>query len=106
MVLGEHDVSLEEGTEQRRQVAEVVLYSGRFGRSRGPQASLQSDIALVRLDQPAVFTEFVQPIDLPETTDDFTGETGGCFRAGKSQTNTGTDKLSMVKSMQYPQTKR
>ena len=74
MVLGEHDVSVEEGTEQRRRVAEVVLYSGRFGRSRGPQASLHSDIALLKLDRPVIFTEFVRPIELPETTDDFTGE--------------------------------
>ena len=73
-MLGEHDVSVAEDTEQHRRVAEVVLYSGRFGRSRGPRASAKSDIALLRLDRPAIFTDFVQPIELPESTDDFTGE--------------------------------
>ena len=74
VVLGEYDVSVDEDTEQHRRVAEVVLYSGRFGRSRGPRASLKSDIALMKLDRPVIFTDFIQPIELPEPSDDFTGE--------------------------------
>ena len=74
MVLGEHDLSVDESTEQRRRVAAVQPYRVSFGRSRGPKASLKSDIALVRLDRPAIFTDFVQPIELPEPSDDFTGE--------------------------------
>ncbi|KAM7421217.1 hypothetical protein PAMA_015392 [Pampus argenteus] len=55
--LGEHDVTVEEGTEQHIYVAEVVRH--------GPYRSPLHSLTMVRLAEPARFTQFVQPIPLP-----------------------------------------
>lgn len=55
--LGEHDVTVEEGTEQHIIVADVIRHS----LYRSPFHSL----TMVRLAEPARFTKYVQPIPLP-----------------------------------------
>ncbi|XP_061573205.1 trypsinogen-like protein 3 [Cololabis saira] len=55
--LGEHDHSVEEGTEQRIDVAAVTYHS--------PYRSALHSLAMVRLAQPARFNQYVQPIPLP-----------------------------------------
>lgn len=74
VVLGEHDVSAEEGTEQRRQLSQVVFFRGQLGDSRSPRSSPKNDIALIQLDREAIYNEWVKPIALPEADDVFTGE--------------------------------
>ncbi|XP_036928819.1 trypsinogen-like protein 3 isoform X1 [Acanthopagrus latus] len=57
--LGEHDITLEEGTEQHIDVADVIRH-GPYRSSRSPIHSL----TMVRLASPARFNQFVQPIPL------------------------------------------
>ncbi|XP_029958189.1 trypsinogen-like protein 3 [Salarias fasciatus] len=55
--LGDHDLSSEEGGEQRALVAEVIRHS--------PYRSALHSLTLVRLAEPARFTPHVQPVALP-----------------------------------------
>ncbi|XP_078107955.1 trypsinogen-like protein 3 isoform X1 [Sander vitreus] len=55
--LGEHDVTVEEGTEQHIYVADVIPHS--------PYRSSLHSLTMVRLAEPARFTQHVQPIPLP-----------------------------------------
>lgn len=55
--LGEHDVTVREGTEQHIQVADVVVHS--------PYRSPLHSLTMVRLAEPARFNQYVQPIPLP-----------------------------------------
>ncbi|XP_070691214.1 trypsinogen-like protein 3 [Pempheris klunzingeri] len=55
--LGEHDVTVEEGTEQHIYVADVIYHS--------PYRSPLHSLAMVRLVKPARFTQYVQPVPLP-----------------------------------------
>ncbi|XP_029308005.1 trypsinogen-like protein 3 [Cottoperca gobio] len=55
--LGEHDVTVDEGTEQHVHVADVIIHS--------PHRSPLNSLTMVRLAEPARFTRHVQPIPLP-----------------------------------------
>nr|XP_046255798.1 trypsinogen-like protein 3 [Scatophagus argus] len=55
--LGDHDITVEEGTEQHIRVAEVIRHS--------PYRSPFHSLTMVRLIEPARFTQYVQPIPLP-----------------------------------------
>ncbi|XP_068994411.1 trypsinogen-like protein 3 [Embiotoca jacksoni] len=55
--LGEHDMTVEEGTEQHIRVADVIQHS--------PYRSPLHSLTMVRLAAPAHFTQYVQPIPLP-----------------------------------------
>ncbi|XP_071764593.1 trypsinogen-like protein 3 [Centroberyx gerrardi] len=55
--LGEHDLTVEEGTEQHIQVADVIRHS--------PYRSPLHSLTMVRLAEPARLTRFVQPLPLP-----------------------------------------
>ncbi|GAA6220356.1 trypsinogen-like protein 3 [Lates japonicus] len=55
--LGEHDVTVEEGTEQHIYVADVIIHS--------PYRSPLHSLTMVRLTEPASFNQYVQPIPLP-----------------------------------------
>lgn len=55
--LGEHDVTVEEGTEQHVSVIDTIIHS--------PYRSPLHSLALVRLATPAHFNQYVQPIPLP-----------------------------------------
>ncbi|XP_034467311.1 trypsinogen-like protein 3 [Hippoglossus hippoglossus] len=55
--LGDHDVTVEEGTEQHIHVAEVIRHS--------PYRSPLHSLTMVRLAQPARFNQHVQSIPLP-----------------------------------------
>uniref|UniRef100_A0A8I6ANC9 Coagulation factor VII n=1 Tax=Rattus norvegicus TaxID=10116 RepID=A0A8I6ANC9_RAT len=60
VVLGEHDFSEKEGTEQVRLVEQVIM-PNKYTRGR-----TDHDIALVRLHRPVTFTDYVVPLCLPE----------------------------------------
>lgn len=54
--LGEHDISVEEGTEQHIPVGDIIYHS--------PYRSALNSLALVRLSRPARFNSHVRPIPL------------------------------------------
>ncbi|XP_024069425.1 trypsin-like isoform X1 [Terrapene carolina triunguis] len=56
--LGEHDTSADEGTEQHIQVAKAIQFP------QYNQYTLNNDIMLVKLAQPARFGAYVQPIPI------------------------------------------
>ncbi|KAF6376175.1 coagulation factor VII [Rhinolophus ferrumequinum] len=62
VVVGEHDLSEEDGDEQERQVAQVIM-PNKYVRGK-----TNHDIALLRLSRPVAFTDYVVPLCLPEKT--------------------------------------
>ncbi|KAJ7319774.1 hypothetical protein JRQ81_019285 [Phrynocephalus forsythii] len=56
--LGEHRIDLEEGSEQERRVAEIIIHE------KYSPTSVDNDIALMRLASPVNFTDYVVPICL------------------------------------------
>ncbi|KAM9309983.1 trypsinogen-like protein 3 [Pholidichthys leucotaenia] len=73
--LGEHDWTVEEGTEQHIPVADAIPHS--------PYRSPFHSLTMVRLTRPAQFTRYVQPIPLPSRCPR-PGET--CFVSGWGST--------------------
>ncbi|XP_074661265.1 trypsin-3-like [Tubulanus polymorphus] len=67
IVLGEHDRSKPEGTEQVLALEKIVDHKS----FNNPSKS--NDIALLKLKTPVKYDHFVQKICLPEAKDDFTG---------------------------------
>ncbi|XP_004704472.3 coagulation factor VII [Echinops telfairi] len=60
VVLGEHDLGIEEGTEQERYIAQMIVPDKyRIGR-------VNHDIILLRLSTPVNFTDYVVPLCLPD----------------------------------------
>lgn len=59
---GEHDLSEEDGDEQERHVAQVIM-PNKYVRGK-----TNHDIALLRLSRPVAFTDYVVPLCLPEKT--------------------------------------
>ncbi|XP_068616562.1 trypsinogen-like protein 3 [Brachionichthys hirsutus] len=55
--LGDHDVTVQEGTEQHITVADVIRH--------GPYRSPLHSLTMVRLASPARFTPYVKPVPLP-----------------------------------------
>ncbi|XP_048351562.1 coagulation factor VII [Sphaerodactylus townsendi] len=58
--LGEYDRDHEEETEQERRVAQIIIHEKYIPKKT------DNDIALLRLDEPANYTDYVVPICLPE----------------------------------------
>ncbi|XP_058403696.1 coagulation factor VII isoform X1 [Diceros bicornis minor] len=59
-VLGEHDLSKEDGDEQERQVVQIIVPDKYVPRKT------DHDLALLRLQSPVTFTDHVVPLCLPE----------------------------------------
>ncbi|XP_006851610.1 PREDICTED: coagulation factor VII [Chrysochloris asiatica] len=59
VVLGEHDLSEEEGSEQERQIAQIIIPDKYI------QGKTNHDIALLRLRMPVNFTDYIVPLCLP-----------------------------------------
>uniref|UniRef100_A0ABM5FVC3 Coagulation factor VII n=1 Tax=Pogona vitticeps TaxID=103695 RepID=A0ABM5FVC3_9SAUR len=57
--LGEHRINQEDGSEQERRVAEMIIHE------KYSSKSVDNDIALLRLASPVNFTDYVVPICLP-----------------------------------------
>jgi hypothetical protein len=64
VVLGEHDLTITEGTEQVRRAIQIVVHPSYTAR---PPQSKDNDIALIKLDGPATATQFVQLISPAES---------------------------------------
>ncbi|XP_022053721.2 trypsinogen-like protein 3 [Acanthochromis polyacanthus] len=73
--LGEHDNTVEEGTEQHIYIADVIYHS--------PYRSPLHSLVMGRLAKPAQFTQYVQPIPLPSRCPQ-PGET--CYVSGWGST--------------------
>jgi len=61
IVLGGHDLNHPSGSEQTRNVKRLIMHPS-YGR-------LNNDIALIELDRPVMFTDRIQPVCLPEPTE-------------------------------------
>ncbi|XP_062302968.1 coagulation factor VII [Osmerus eperlanus] len=59
VVAGEHDLDVVKGTEQTVQVAEILMHADYV------HLTADSDIALLRLSKPVVFTPYAVPVCLP-----------------------------------------
>lgn len=73
VVAGEYQLSMQEDSEQVREVQDVILH---------PQydaVTYENDIAIVKLTEPLLFNEYVQPISLPPEGKVLAGE---CMVAG------------------------
>ncbi|KAM8977459.1 coagulation factor VII-like [Pelodytes ibericus] len=62
VVLGEHKLSQLEGTEQERNVSKIIVHENYIGK----KFNYDNDIALLKLDRPVNYTDFVVPLCLPE----------------------------------------
>ncbi|KAL3999862.1 dynein assembly factor 5, axonemal [Sarotherodon galilaeus] len=57
--LGEHDITVNEGTEQLIQVAEIIMHENYVS------STADNDIALLRLASPIIYTQYAVPVCLP-----------------------------------------
>uniref|UniRef100_A0A8C3UWM0 Peptidase S1 domain-containing protein n=1 Tax=Catharus ustulatus TaxID=91951 RepID=A0A8C3UWM0_CATUS len=96
--LGEDDLSRREGTEQERRVVQAVPHP-RFN-----PVTLDSDLALLRLDRPAVTNRAVRPLRLPQSC---APAGASCLLSGWGTVTTpqgqGTDRPGGVPSPLTPQ---
>lgn len=56
---GEHDITVNEGTEQLIQVAEIIMHENYVS------STADNDIALLRLASPIIYTQYAVPVCLP-----------------------------------------
>ena len=66
VVVGDHDRSKDEGTEQTIKVKNVILHP-LYGQNR--QMFIDGDYAILKLDKPVKFSKYVNPICLPNNPD-------------------------------------
>lgn len=85
VVLGDHDIRRQEGTEVTRRPHRVVVHAG------FPSEAPVHDIALIKLDRPVNFTNYVRPVCLPERSTVFDGQT--CVVTGWGVTRQGNADL-------------
>ncbi|XP_058457229.1 brachyurin-like [Malaya genurostris] len=86
VTLGVHNRQVEEETQQRIDFASINVHQN-FSESL-----LINDVATIQLATPAVFNDFVQPIDLPSVSDTrrFSGFTGTISGFGRTSPETGS----------------
>ncbi|XP_058457218.1 brachyurin-like [Malaya genurostris] len=92
VTLGVHNRAVEEESQQRIAHGTIKVhpnYSSTY---------LRNDIATIQLSTPAVFNEFVQPIDLPAISDDrsFAGLTGIISGFGRTSEESGSSPSDVV----------
>ncbi|XP_019563945.2 brachyurin-like [Aedes albopictus] len=92
VVLGAHNRQVVEATQQRFSFDQINAHPSYIA------ALLRNDIATVRLSAPAVFNEFVQPIDIPALSDTrtFAGMTGIISGFGRTSDETGSPASDVV----------
>jgi len=64
LVAGDHHIGQTEGTEQRRQVVRIIRHP-RYGNTN---IQYENDIALMKVDTPFQFNQYVQPAPIPDMT--------------------------------------
>ena len=64
VVLGEHDMTKEEESEQRIQVKEIIMHPGYW---KNENMIWDNDFAIIKLAKSIKFTKFVNPICLPQS---------------------------------------
>jgi secreted trypsin-like serine protease len=63
LVAGDHHIGQTEGTEQRRQVTRIIRHPG-----YGSGVQYENDIALMKVEPPFQFNQYVQPANVPNIT--------------------------------------
>lgn len=91
--LGEHDLNVEEGTEQHIYVADVIRHS--------PYRSPLHSLTMVRLARPAQFNQYVQPL-LPASQCPRPGETCSVSGWGSTIPNQSDDSSGLLKCITVP----
>jgi len=71
LVAGDHHIGQTEGTEQRRQVTRIIRHP-RYGNT---PIQYENDIALMKVDSPFQFNQYVQPANIPDMSFDPVGTT-------------------------------
>ncbi|KAL1376900.1 hypothetical protein pipiens_016610, partial [Culex pipiens pipiens] len=91
-ILGAHNRQQEEPHQQRIEFASVHIHPSYIA------TLLRNDIATIRLANPAVFSEFVQPIDLPALSDSrtFAGLQGTISGFGRTSDEDGSPASDVV----------
>lgn len=78
VIMGEYDVTVDEGTEQKTGVAKVVFHQSAetqtSGRSDPSAAARGGDLAMLKLEKAVTITKAVRTLPLPAPDEDFTGE--------------------------------
>ncbi|XP_058457221.1 brachyurin-like [Malaya genurostris] len=92
VTLGVHNRQVEEETQQRINYDTVNVHPNYSS------TNLRNDIATIKMATPAVFNDFVQPIDLPAVSDDrtFAGWTGVISGFGRISDETGSPASDVV----------
>ncbi|XP_037776318.1 trypsin-like isoform X1 [Penaeus monodon] len=96
VVLGEHDMDKEEGTEQKVTVKEVIKHPNYTHWNR----PMDNDIALIHLSEAVKLREGVSVAELPSTI--FEISTGLCREGGWGATDEGTPGPNIVKISEVP----
>ncbi|XP_051720334.1 trypsin-2-like isoform X1 [Ctenopharyngodon idella] len=92
--LGEHNVYIEEGTEQRIGAEKVIPHP------KYSDFTYNNDFMLIKLKEPAIFNQYVQPISLA-TSCSSAGEQ--CLVSGwGNQITTGVDYASVLQCLNLP----
>ncbi|XP_056331112.1 snake venom serine protease NaSP-like [Danio aesculapii] len=92
--LGEHNIAVEEGTEQRIKAEKVIPHP------KYNDYTLDNDFMLIKLKEPAVFNQYVQPIPL---TTSCSSEGEQCLVSGwGNQINTGVDYADVLQCLNLP----
>ncbi|ROL43357.1 Anionic trypsin [Anabarilius grahami] len=92
--LGEHNVYVEEGTEQRIGAEKVIPHP------KYNDFKYNNDFMLIKLKEPAIFNQYVQPISLASSCSS-TGEQ--CLVSGwGNQITTGVDYASVLQCLNLP----
>ncbi|XP_044142354.1 coagulation factor VII [Bufo gargarizans] len=62
VILGDHKISVDEGTEQERKVVQIIMHE----KYVGIKTNNDNDIALLRLNSTVNYTDYVVPLCLPD----------------------------------------
>ena len=95
VVLGEHDRTKEEESEQRIQVKEIIMHPGYW---KNENMIWDNDFAIIKLAKSIKFTKFVNPICLPQSNSEKDFDSVEARASGWGKINTGSFLLTVQKS--------
>ncbi|XP_066579290.1 serine protease 27 [Amia ocellicauda] len=95
LYLGRYQLNGINSNEVSRRVQQVVVYPGYMEPQQG------SDVALVQLDSPVEYTDFILPVCLPDPSVLFS-DTMDCYVTGWGQTTQGGSLANIIQEVQLP----